>query len=258
MSIPVLHDIGAVIMTKNNVIADPGTGNTFNQNGMAYGTAVVGAGTYKLPDNGLPMYVQATGAVVITNAAGTTVATLGSGSIRLFLPASSTTWTTIGGASHGYLNLALNAFRETSTGDVGDTTANGGVLSSNTSPVLEGVAATAAQRLAWATGNVDAVTNSVALPADFDGTQDVLVQLIVAGDVDGFNGGSVITNWGDGANITDAIVASNSSNIHIATATVAAADVNDTPYTMSLTIIPPAHATDTIYLYGARVRYALL
>ena len=79
-------------MTKNNVIQDPGTGGTFVQNGMAYGTATVGAGTYKLPDGGLPQYVQASGAVTITSVAGVTVAILASGQTALCVPLSSTTW----------------------------------------------------------------------------------------------------------------------------------------------------------------------
>lgn len=92
MSIPVLHDIGAVHMTKNNVIQDPGTGGTFKQNGMAYGTATVGAGTYKLPDGGLPMFVQSTGAVYINSVAGVRAGYLASGQLGLFTPLSSTTW----------------------------------------------------------------------------------------------------------------------------------------------------------------------
>lgn len=88
----VLHQIGHQWMSKNHTIQDPGTGNTFAQNGLAYGLASVGAGTYTLPDDGLPMYVQATGAVVVQSAAAVTVATLISGQIALCVPLSSTTW----------------------------------------------------------------------------------------------------------------------------------------------------------------------
>lgn len=95
----VLHQIGHQWMGKNHTIQDPGTGNTFAQNGLAYGLASVGAGTYKLPDDGLPQYVQATGAVTVTSVAGTTVATLVSGQVELFIPLSSTTWTASGVAA---------------------------------------------------------------------------------------------------------------------------------------------------------------
>lgn len=88
----VLHEIGYQWVTKNHRIPDPGTGGTFKQNDIAYGLAVVGAGTYKLPDGGVPMYVQATGTVTITSAASVTVAVIYSGQIALCMPLTSTTW----------------------------------------------------------------------------------------------------------------------------------------------------------------------
>src|SRR5262245_50296217 len=58
--------------------------------------------------------------------------------------------------------IPLNTFREvTSGGDVGDTTANGGLLSSNTTPILRGDAAESLE-VAWAAGNSDIVSSSIA------------------------------------------------------------------------------------------------
>ena len=117
MSIPVLHDIGAVIMTKNNVIADPGTGNTFNQNGMAYGTATVGAGAYKLPDNGLPMFVRTTAVAEIQAADSLLIAVIPSGRIALFFPLTATTWSYVllDSASTASLSVAKVTTSSTTT-----------------------------------------------------------------------------------------------------------------------------------------------
>jgi hypothetical protein len=88
----VLHQIGLQWQTNNHTIQDPGTGGTFKQDNVAFGMATVGAGTYKLPDSGLPMYVRATGAVVVKSIADVTVVSLVSGQIALCVPLTSTTW----------------------------------------------------------------------------------------------------------------------------------------------------------------------
>lgn len=88
----VLHQLGLQWQTNNHTIQDPGTGNTFKQDNIAFGKATVGAGTYKLPDGGLPMYVHATGAVTITSEAAVTITALESGQIALLVPLTSTTW----------------------------------------------------------------------------------------------------------------------------------------------------------------------
>lgn len=88
-----LTDYGKAISAGGDyVIAPPSSGGTFAQRGLAFGTSTVGAGTYILPNNGLPMYVRATGAVTITSAAPVTVATLASGEAALCIPLTATTW----------------------------------------------------------------------------------------------------------------------------------------------------------------------
>lgn len=97
----VLADIGHLWSQNNHKLPVISTGGTFIQNSIAFGLAVQGAGTYKLPDNGLPMYVQATGSVTIQNASAVTVATLTSGQIVLFIPLTSTTWVAHGPGAGG-------------------------------------------------------------------------------------------------------------------------------------------------------------
>lgn len=85
-------DYGLAVKGDYNKIEPPSSGGTFKQGGKAFGTSVVGAGTYKLPDDGLPMFVRATGAVTITDVAAVTIATLASGEVALCVPLTSTTW----------------------------------------------------------------------------------------------------------------------------------------------------------------------
>lgn len=75
-----------------HTIVAPSSGGTFVQNGMAFATATVGAGTYKMPNGGLPMYVIASGSVSITSASSVAVLSLTSGQVGLLVPSSSTTW----------------------------------------------------------------------------------------------------------------------------------------------------------------------
>lgn len=98
-----LHQIGHYWVTNNHKLPEISSGGTFVQNGLAYGLAVVGPGTYKLPDNGLPMYVRATGAVTLDSVAEVNVAVLASGQVAYCVPLTSTTWCaailTTGGAA---------------------------------------------------------------------------------------------------------------------------------------------------------------
>lgn len=65
----------------------------------------------------------------------------------------------------GYIPIPLSAWREVdATGDVGNITANGGVLASDTTPVFDAVATSNEQEILWATGNADPIGCSVALP----------------------------------------------------------------------------------------------
>ena len=256
-----LFSLGVAWATQNHLLPTPASGGTFQQNGQAFALARVPIGTYKLPDNGLPMYVQATGSVTITSVAGVVVAAISSGSVKLFMPTSSTTWTSIAGATYGYIDFPLNSFRETSGGNVGNAAANGGVLASDTTPILagKGGGSNRSQRLSWAASNVDEISSIASVPGDFDGTQDCYVELIGLGDADDWDATSVITNWNDGVNITDATDSpAGGTAATVCTATVAAADVPDAPYTVSLTIIPPTHGTDSLVLLGARIRYRRL
>lgn len=158
--------------------------------------------------------------------------------------------------TYGYVSVPLNTFRECdANGDVGDGTANGGVLASNTTPILLGIATTEQLAINWATSGVDPIITEVALPEDFDGTQDVVIQAqVTSGSTDAFSA-TIDTTWQGGTLVADTLAGSASATLHTATATVAAADVADSPETVTIKITPAAHSNDAFQLESLRIRY---
>jgi hypothetical protein len=55
--------------------------------------------------------------------------------------------------------------------------------------------------------------------------------------------------------VTDALTDTATTVVKIAPGTVAAADIPDTPLVVTVSLTPPAHATDALHLYGCRIRY---
>lgn len=157
----------------------------------------------------------------------------------------------------GSLLFSLYDFREVdANSDVGAITANGGILASDTTPILRGNAAET-QEISWATGNADPIALQTALPPDFDGTGDVTVELWVnSGTTDaatftvesGFDGGALVSDSADDT-------ATKSATTHRITATIAAADIPDSAAFLTLVLTPAAHATNAIQLQSLRLSY---
>lgn len=161
-------------------------------------------------------------------------------------------------AFHATLALSLLGFREAdASGDVGNAVANGGVLASDTTPILRGAAGGISQEISWATGNVDKLVHEAPLPADFDPDEDVLVDLEVYSGTTDAATFTVATSWNGGATVTDtATDSSKSATRHVITARISAADIPAGATSVTLLLTPAAHATNTIQLCGARLRYA--
>lgn len=151
----------------------------------------------------------------------------------------------------GYIYLSLNSFREMSSGgDVGDTSANGGVLASDTTPILLGDAAES-QVLSWPSSNNDIVGCSVLLPPDLDDTRDVSVDLMTSsGGTTNAASFTVETGWDSGTIVADTATGAASTTPGVITATVAAADVPASPRALTLMLTPTAHTTDAKLLHG--------
>lgn len=160
-------------------------------------------------------------------------------------------------AFHASLPLPLTTAREATTGDVGAIAANGGLLASDTTPALSGTGTTVSQQALWAASNVDQILWDVPLPEDFDGRDDVLVELWVAsGGTTNLASFTVTSSWDGGADVTDtATDPAASTSVHKVTATIAAADIPDAANFVSIGLTPAAHGTDTIALKAARLLY---
>lgn len=163
------------------------------------------------------------------------------------------------------VELSLNDFREVTTaGAVGNIVANGGLLASDTTPVLGAEATTEAQAIIWAAGNSDIVQANKVLPPDFSGKDDVLIELWVLTDNTGGGGieaatFSVLTSWDNAAQVTDTATDSvPATTVHKVTAVVAAADIPDNPSFLNVQLVLGTHANDPVHLLAGRVSYVPL
>lgn len=154
--------------------------------------------------------------------------------------------------------VSLFALREVdANGDVANDAGNGGVLSSDSDPVLRGDAAES-QEVYWAAGNADIVAYQTSLPSDFDSTGDVVIELTVYTDNTNADDATftVESGWDGGALVSDtATDGSPSGTEHKITATIAAADIAADAERLTLMLTPAAHATDGIAVTNLRLLY---
>jgi hypothetical protein len=157
----------------------------------------------------------------------------------------------------GVIPISLFDWREVDANtDVGNIVANGGILASDTTPILRGNVAETLE-ISWAAANVDPIAVHLPLPLDFDGSADVTVQLWVNSGATNAATMTVETGWDGGALVSDSAsdVGTNSATTHMITATIAAADIPDAASFATLILTPPTHATDAIQLLSARLIY---
>lgn len=159
-------------------------------------------------------------------------------------------------AFHANRVLSLHDFREAdANADVGAIAANGGILASDTTPIMRGASGLISQEISWAAGNADPIVCQIALPSNFDGRNDVLV------DLWGYSGTTnpvaftVASSWDGGATVSDTATGLASATSHKLTATIAAPDIPDGASFLTLLLTPAAHATDAMQLQAARIRY---
>lgn len=153
--------------------------------------------------------------------------------------------------------LSLFDFREVdASSDVGAIAANGGILASDTTPILR-ANATEVQEISWATGNADPIALQTSLPPDFDGSVDATLDLWVNSGTTDAASFTVESSWDGGALVSDAAddSATKSATTHKVSVTIAAADVPNSPEFLSLVLTPPAHATNAIQLVAVRLNY---
>lgn len=159
----------------------------------------------------------------------------------------------------GYLNLPIVSAREVATNAIQNAAANGGILASDSTPILERVnGATDKQlRINWAASNNDEITFSVISPPDLDDAAAVTVKILaaMAGATNtpvvavGFFEGVGDTNAGGN---TGAVTGTTPAVYSVA---IAHGDIAAAPQSWSISLTPAAHTTDALYIYGVWIEY---
>lgn len=161
--------------------------------------------------------------------------------------------------SSGFIPLPLPLARLIATNDIPNTAADAGVLSSNTAPTLARVNAATDKklRIAWAATGVVPITWNIEYPADLLNGAPLVVNLLCA------MGGATDTptiavNYFENVGDTNAggnTAAVTGTSLAKYTRTIAGTDIGAYPAAASVELVPAAHGTDALYLYGAWIEY---
>jgi hypothetical protein len=159
----------------------------------------------------------------------------------------------------GYIPLPLAQARIIASNDIAAKgTPDGGLVSLDTDPTFKRIngATDKNLRIAWAATSVIPITWSFAYPPDLDDTAAVLVHLLL-GMAGATDTPTVAVNYFEGVGDTNAggNTAALAATVADKTRTIAASDVGPYPISASVELVPAAHGTDAIYLYGAWIEY---
>lgn len=162
----------------------------------------------------------------------------------------------------GFIPIKLTDFRELSGGVFQNLAAHGGILASDSTPVLTNIGDGDGIRIAWAAGNTDQIETQVVLPPDCLGTANVVVHMLCSKSANVNNTVHLDGEAYFGESDVDCFPAAAAANLLIDTkaeytATILAADVPDTQAdaNMTLVLMPEAHANDTVYLHTVWLEY---
>ncbi|MDD5774372.1 MAG: DUF2190 family protein [Candidatus Omnitrophica bacterium] len=159
----------------------------------------------------------------------------------------------------GFVPLSLMAFREAASMAVGNAAANGGLLASDTTPILQPIngATDGCQEIVWAASNNDPIITTIALPPDLDDSADLVLhsRIVSGGTTDAV--GFTVDTW---FNENDTKVSDTSQTNQTATwaekiTTIAAADVPAGAQTVTISLTPVAHTTDTMAVSAVWLEY---
>lgn len=194
-----------------------------------------------------------------TTAAGTSVADTGSFTTATTVEASLAEIYQDLKSVQCFAPVPLTSLRETTNFNVGNAAANGGLLASDTTPILSAIngATDGCQILAWAASNGDQVTFQTPLPPDLDDAADLVLHMRIksAGTTDavGFTVDSFF-NEGD-TKVVDTSETNQTATWAEKIATIAAADVPAGAQTLTIGLTPVAHTTDILYLSAIWLEY---
>lgn len=159
----------------------------------------------------------------------------------------------------GFISLPIAQARTIASSDIPALAAQGGMVAVDSLPKLIRLnAATDKQlRLLWAATSVIPVTWSFAYPPDLDDTANVIVNVLanMAGATDT---PTLAVNYFEGVGDTNAggnTAAVTGVTVTKYTRTIAASDIGAYPNVGVVEIVPAAHGTDTLSIYGAWLEY---
>lgn len=161
----------------------------------------------------------------------------------------------------GFLNIPLTSLREVSAAmAVGNVANAGGVLASDTTPILGPAVASpldGCQVVSWAASNNDPVMFQTALPPDLDDAADLVLHMRIksAGTTDavGFTS-KAFFNEGDTV-VEDTGQTNQTATWAEKLLTIGAADVPAGAQTLSVALTPAAHTTNILYLSALWLEY---
>ena len=161
--------------------------------------------------------------------------------------------------TQAFIPISLTSLREASTFNVGNASANGGVLASDTTPILAAIngATDGCQMVTWAASNNDQVIFQVPLPPDLDDTADVVLHFrIKSGGTTNAVGFTVDSFFNEGdTKVVDTSETNQTTTWAEKIATIATADVPADAQTLTVGLTPAAHTTDTLNLSAVWVEY---
>jgi hypothetical protein len=159
----------------------------------------------------------------------------------------------------GFVPVSLMALREVGTMAVGNIAANGGLLASDTTPILQPIngATDGCQEVVWAASNNDPVIFQIPLPPDLDDTADLVLHTRIrsGGTTDAV--GFTVDSWfneGD-TKVVDTSETNQTNTWAEKIATIGNADVPAGAQTITISLTPVAHTTDNMQLSAVWLEY---
>lgn len=158
----------------------------------------------------------------------------------------------------GFIPLPLAQAREIGSNDIINASGNGGLLASDTTPILKRVngATDKKQLVEWAASNSDEITWDFPYPPDLDDAAAVEVHLLA--QVSGATDTPVIAvSYFEGIGDSNAggNTAALSATLAEVTVSIAHANVGAFPTGASIGLVPGAHTTDKVQILGAWIEY---
>lgn len=160
----------------------------------------------------------------------------------------------------GVIQLPIGQWREIVTNAIPNTAANGGLLASDTTPILERVngATDKQERIDWVGGNADEIViGGIVYPPELDDAAAIVVHILAA--MSNTNDTPVIgVSFFEGIGDTNAggnTAAITGTALTEYTVSIAHGDVGAHPKVCSIGLTPGTHATDALYVYAVWLEY---